>query len=97
MSEHEVSKSSNALTFFGALGAMLIFALIILVAYLPNRPDPVNEEIAATRKSKAAESIAMGKAKLEGYEVVNAEAGVVRIPIELAMEQTITAYKSAAE
>jgi len=57
----------------------------------------VNEEIAATRKSKAAESIAMGKAKLEGYEVVNAEAGVVRIPIELAMEQTITAYKSAAE
>lgn len=94
MSENEVSKSSRGLTFIGALGAMLIFALIILIAYLPNRPDPVNAEIAATRKLKALGSIAEGKSKLQGYAVINADAGLVRIPIERAMEQTLSRYQA---
>ncbi|MFT4901450.1 MAG: hypothetical protein ACI81V_000723 [Lentimonas sp.] len=94
MSEHEASKGNRLLTFLGALGAILIFALIILVAYLPNRPDPVNQAIAETRKLKATETIAQGKAKLTSYEVVDAASGVVRIPIEIAMEQTINSYQS---
>lgn len=96
MSENESTQSNRLLTFIGALGAILIFALIILIAYLPNRPDPVNAEVAATRKAKAVEAIAQGKAKLAAFEVVNAEAGLVRIPIELAMEQTLQAYQRAA-
>lgn len=96
MSENEATQSNRLLTFLGALGAILIFALILLIAYLPNRPDPVNAEVAATRKAKAVEAIAQGKAKLAAFEVVNAEAGIVRIPIELAMEQTLQAYQAVA-
>jgi len=93
MSETEVSKSNFLFTFLGSLAAILIFALIIFIAYLPNRPAPVDASIAANRQKLADESRAAGKSKLEGYEVVNAEAGTVRIPIEAAMELTVKSYK----
>jgi len=95
MSDTEATKSNTLLTFLGGLGAILIFALILFLAYLPNRPAPVNAETAALRQSKADEARAAGHAKLSNYAVVNAEAGTVRIPIEVAIEQTVSAYQTA--
>ena len=95
MSQQEptISLSNNVLTFIGALGALLIFALIMLVAYLPNLPDPADLKAIEDRQFKADDARAAGVAKLAGYEVLDAEAGVVRIPIEQAKEITLNAYK----
>ena len=95
MSQSEVSTSNRLFTFLGGLGAILIFGLILYVAYLPNRPAAVDQAVKDARQVKADESRAAGQGKLTGYAVINAEAGSVRIPIDQAMELTITKYSSA--
>jgi hypothetical protein len=96
MAEKEVSQSTTLLTFLGSLGAILIFALIIFIAYLPNRPDAVDAQTTANRQAKADEARAQGLAKLNGYELINAETGSARIPVEVAMEMTVSAYQAPA-
>ena len=94
MSEIQISKSNTFLTFIGCLGAFLVFVLIIFIAYLPNRPERVDAQVYATRQAKADESRAAGVQKLTNYEVINAEAGTARIPIEEAISLTIASYNS---
>ena len=94
MSETKISKSNTFLTFLGCLGAFLVFVLIIFIAYLPNRPERVDAQVYATRQAKADESRAAGIQKLTNYELIDAEAGIVRIPIEDAISLTIASYNS---
>jgi hypothetical protein len=94
MSETQVSKSNTLLTFLGCLGALLVFVLIIFIAYLPNRPEAVDAQVSATRQAKADESRAAGIQKLTNYELINTEAGIARIPIKEAMSLTIASYNS---
>lgn len=94
MSEAKISKSNIFLTFLGCLGAFLVFVLIIFIAYLPNRPERVDAQVYATRQAKADESRAAGIQKLTNYELIDAEAGIVRIPIEDAISLTIASYNS---
>ena len=94
MSEAKISKSNTFLTFLGCLGAFLVFVLIIFIAYLPNRPERVDAQVYATRQAKADESRAAGIQKLTNYELLDAEAGIVRIPIEDAISLTIASYNS---
>ena len=94
MSEAKISKSNTFLTFLGSLGAFLVFVLIIFIAYLPNRPERVDAQVYATRQAKADESRAAGIQKLTNYELIDAEAGIVRIPIEDAISLTIASYNS---
>ncbi len=96
MSDTQVSKGNSLLTFLGSLGAILIFALILFVAYLPNRPDPVDAQVNATRQAKADEARAAGIKKLTTYEVIDAAAGTARIPIKEAMLLTVDAYDQEA-
>ncbi|HBM86180.1 MAG TPA: hypothetical protein DD423_05280 [Opitutae bacterium] len=95
MSQSEISSSSRLLSFTGAVGAIFVFALILYVAYLPNRPAPFDQQVNDARQAKADEARAAGEAKLNSYEIINAEAGTVRIPIEDAMESTVAAYSAA--
>ena len=94
MSETKISKSNTFLTFLGCLGAFLVFVLIIFIAYLPNRPERVDAQVYATRQAKADESRAAGIQKLTNYELIDAEAGIVRIPFEDAISLTIASYNS---
>jgi hypothetical protein len=94
MSETQISKSNTLLTFLGCLGAFLVFVLIIFIAYLPNRPERVDAQVYATRQAKADESRAAGIQKLTNYELIDAEAGTARIPIEEAISLTISAYNN---
>ena len=94
MSKNHISKSNTLFTFLGCLGAFLVFVLIIFIAYLPNRPERVDAQVYATRQAKADESRAAGVQKLTNYELINAEAGTVRIPIEDAISLTIAGYNS---
>jgi hypothetical protein len=94
MSVNQVSKGNSMLTFLGSLGAFLIFSLILFIAYLPHRPAPVDAQVVATRQAKADEARAAGIQKLTSFEVLNAEAGIARIPIEDAMLLTVASYQS---
>lgn len=81
MSESESKSCScgNLLTFLGSLGAILIFALILFVAYLPNRPAAVDAQVNADRQAKADETRAQGVAKLGN--------------LDAAMEATVSEYQ----
>ena len=61
---------------------------------MPNRPERVDAQVYATRQAKADESRAAGIQKLTNYELIDAEAGIVRIPIEDAISLTIASYNS---
>ncbi|CAA6679032.1 MULTISPECIES: hypothetical protein [unclassified Lentimonas] len=94
MSQTELSTGSRLLSLVGIIGALLVFAVIFFVAYLPSRPTPVDQAVNEARQAKADEARAAGVAKLTSFEVIDAEAGTVRIPIEDAMELTVAAYQN---
>ena len=50
------SKGNQWFSFLGILGAILIFGLIVFIAYLPNRDGPVNADIVAERQANADEA-----------------------------------------
>lgn len=87
----ETSHSNLTLSILGALGTMLLFALIIFLAYyLPakNRPT-TSAEVAAERKQTLIALQSQEASVVNSYGVVNAEEGTVRIPIERAMELVV--------
>lgn len=92
MSEKQISKSNFLLTILGCLGAFLVFGLIIFIAYLPNRPPPVDSEIIAERQIKADEARAAGIKKISNLEIIDLDAGIARIPIEDAMLLAVSSY-----
>ncbi|MGB0743832.1 MAG: hypothetical protein ACPGSB_04835 [Opitutales bacterium] len=91
MTQSSSQQSSFWATFFGSLGAILIFALIIFLAYLPNRPEPVDQTIKEERQAKADQARAEGIAKITKY-AVNAD-GSVQIPVDMAMDLVTNEYK----
>ena len=95
MSKTEPPKVNHLLSLTGIVGTILIFAVILYVAYLPGRPPAVNSKIAEKRKQTADETRAAGLAKITGYEIIDAETGFVRIPIEEAMNSTVEAYRAS--
>lgn len=92
MSQKESFTVNRLLSLAGIIGVILVFAVILYVAYLPGRPSAVDYKVAEKRKQDADEARAAGQAKITGYEVVDAEAGLVRIPIEEAMDLTVVEY-----
>lgn len=94
MPNTHISKSNFLLTILGSLGAILIFALIVFIAYLPNRPDSVDAAISAERQAKADESRAAGIRKLSTFELLDSDSGIARIPIEDAMRHTVDSYNA---
>jgi hypothetical protein len=94
MSQSELSPGSRLLSLTGIIGAILVFAVILFVAYLPSRPDPVDQAVNEARQATADEARAAGVAKLTSFEVIDEAAGTVRIPIQDAMELTVAAYQN---
>jgi len=86
----ETSHSNYLLSIIGALGSILLFGLIVLIAYVYMfKPDPVNQQRVQERLAIRGEVESKQKALTTEYAVVNKEAGVVRIPTELAMQLTV--------
>ena len=92
MSQTESPKINRLLSLTGIVGAILVFAVILYVAYLPGRPPAVDQKVHEERKQKADEARAAGLAKINGYNV-NPDTKIIQIPIEAAMELTVTKYK----
>ena len=93
MKQPASNTNNSLLTFVGAIGAILIFALIIFVAYLPNISDPADQDVRDKRQSDADAVRAEGVAKLNRYELIDKDSGIVRIPIDKAKSLTLQAYK----
>ncbi|WOO43649.1 hypothetical protein [Rubellicoccus peritrichatus] len=84
----ETSHSNYYLSFVGAVGSLLLFLFIIFIAYLPNRPGSVNEDIVENRLNNLATVRAAQKDVATEYAWVNEKEGVVRIPVSQAMKLT---------
>ena len=93
MSRTESSTLNQLFMFIGIAGSILIFAVILYVAYLPALPPAVDKSVGEKRLKAANEVRAAGLAKITVFEVIDAETGVVRIPIKEAMNLTVSEYQ----
>ena len=85
-------KGSFAATLLAVIGGFAIFVIILLVAYLPNRkalPQGVGSKPAAEGKALLNELRGKEHTTATTYGWVDKEKGVVRLPIERAVELTI--------
>ena len=73
----------------GIIGSFAIILLILWTAYLPQRPAKINQSIAAERRRKLVELEARQHETTTNYGWVNANQGIVRIPVERAIELVV--------
>ncbi len=80
--------SSFAATIVAAVGGLALFALILVVAYLPNKAAPAGDGVKTPEQRKAILAELRGKEKsaATGYGWVDKDKGVVRIPVDRAVE-----------
>lgn len=89
-SESHVPKDHPVLfSAIGYIGTFLLFAVIVAIAYLNNRPEPVDQATVEKRFATLADVTARQKAAISEYSVVDPTKGIVRIPVERAMEITL--------
>ncbi len=96
MSQEEPSIYNNLLTFLGSVGGILIFGILLFVAYIPDQADPADLEAFELRQIKADEARAASQAKMTATEVIDADKKLARIPVAEAMELTVNAYNAPA-
>ena len=90
MSKNEFNFSSMFSFVFGGL-AILVFLLILVVTYLPNKPEGVDAEIKEQRVNEAETIRAEGVKKLNLLELNATE--TAKIPIDRAMELILSEYR----
>ncbi|MCH2155489.1 MAG: hypothetical protein MK080_05760 [Opitutales bacterium] len=86
--EHD-KPSSPLLTVVGVIGSMLIFVLILGIAYLPGRNEPVNQQIVDMRTATKESVDASGAKALNEAALIDAENKIYKIPVDQAVALTI--------
>ena len=90
MSINQFNFSSVFSFVFGGL-AILVFLLILVVTYLPNKPEGIDAEIKEQRVNEAETIRAEGVKKLNLLELNATE--TAKIPIDRAMELILSEYR----
>ena len=90
MSKNKFNFSSVFSFVFGGL-AILVFLLILVVTYLPNKPEGIDAEIKEQRVNEAETIRAEGVKKLNLLELNATE--TAKIPIDRAMELILSEYR----
>ena len=90
MSKNEFNFSSMFSFVFGGL-AILVFLLILVVTYLPNKPEGIDAEIKEQRVNEAETIRAEGVRKLNLLELNTNE--TAKIPIDRAIELILSDYR----
>lgn len=73
----------------GVLGTLLIFIFIIIIAYLPNRSESVDSERIKERELNLKQNKAAQQSQANSYGWIDKTAGVIRIPIDEAVELAV--------
>ena len=73
----------------GWLGVLLVFAFILAVAYLPRKAQREESRAAVERIIIRDQMLAEQSRLVAACEWVNQPEGIVRIPVERAMELTV--------
>lgn len=97
MSASEASAPENntklVLSAIASAGFLLLFVLIIWLAYIPTHSSDINPTVRAKQEFKLVDLQATDTKKLNQYSVVNPSEGIYRIPIEKAMKLTVEQYR----
>jgi hypothetical protein len=88
-------KGSFTATLLAAVGGFSIFLIILVVAYLPNKAAPAGDGVKTPAERKAALAELRGKEQTAAttYGWVDKDKGVVRLPLERAVELIIQEAK----
>jgi hypothetical protein len=92
MSDHPKPEPKNFWITLGAIiGGFAIFLIILFIAYLPQKPAPLPEgsKTPAERAMILSELRAKDKSAATTYGWIDQPTGVVRLPIDRAVELTI--------
>ncbi len=81
-----LSVSLSALSIFGLIAS---FLLVVFIMIALNRPAPVDDSLSDKRDKTLAEVQNWHKELLSTYGWVDQSGGIVRVPIDRAMELTI--------
>lgn len=95
--QNETSWSNLSLSLMAAVGFILLFVLILWVAYVPLRPEPIPEVTKEKRLETLAEVRNAGLQNTTTYGVVNPNEGIYRIPVDRAMDLTVAKYRQEAK
>lgn len=89
------SNGSFSATLVAAIGGFAIFALILVVAYLPNKAAPAGDGVKTPEQRKSVLVELRGKehTAATSYGWVDKDKGVVRLPLERAIELTIQEHQ----
>ena len=89
------SKGSFTATLLAAIGGFAIFVLILVVAYLPKKVETVGDGVRTPEQRKAALAELRGKEQTAAtsYAWIDKDKGVVRLPIDRAVELVIEESK----
>ncbi len=71
---------------------MLLFALVLWVAYIPNQQPPIGAQAKEDAEAQLREMKSEAMQMVMEYKVMDMEKGQVRIPVEKAMEMTVQEY-----
>ena len=87
--EPEPSDSKVLFSALGWIGVIFVFILIVAIAYLPKQAM-TEESRAAEDRIQIRDEVLSEQTRLVGaYEWINQPEGVVRIPVERAIELTV--------
>jgi len=78
-------------TIAAVIGGFALFALIVALAYLPQRPAPIEQGALtpAERYQRLTDMRAKEAKQIDSYGWVDQQKGVVQLPIDRAIELTI--------
>ena len=96
MDSHQQSRTTVAVYLIGIIGSFLILAGLVRLMYHYTKPAPVDQERAKFRSKNLAEYRAATADALGNYGWVDQGKGIVRLPIDQAIELTLQQWKNPA-
>ncbi len=87
--DKEPSDNTVLVSALGWIGVFLVFVLVVAVAYLPNRAVS-QEDLNVAERMTIRNTVRNEQEQLvNNYQWVNEAEGIVRLPVERAMELTV--------
>lgn len=85
------TKPFSWITIAAIFGGLALFGLIVLIAYLPQRPGGVQQGVLspAEREARLRDLRAKEQTQAKSYAWIDQKAGVVQLPIDRAVELTV--------